>query len=606
MLHINQKVIEMLQLPKYMRELPPNHKHDIPKDLIFFDTETTQIPIEFKLGNSIRKGFKHEFKLGCADWFHNGKLKQRIVETDPIRFVNFIFNGHKGSSNIYIFCHNLKFDFTIIEPYIPDLIKINIKSFNFDFGKAFVRIARIGNGKNRKGSYLFIDSHNYFHGSLEELGKLFGLQKLKIDFTKCSIEELSIYCQKDVEILRVAVMYILENFVINKIKTPTTCSNLSFSTYRNFHMNPYKIMLYPKEQLSDFERKSYHGGRVEIFDMNKFSNVASLDVNGMYSYVMQTRNYPIEPIETVSSIENIPKDKCIIADCSLKIDEYIPPFPFNIKNKLIFPNGKFRSILTTPEIEIAINNNYLEKINECVIYDSAPIFENFISTYSKLKEEAKLAQNLLMHTFYKLLGNGLYGKFGQQINDWEEVKKPYMMHEGDIYVEAEEKLYKVRKIFNRYWIRSKKRNGFYSNVAIASHITAYARCYLWNILRLSKPIYCDTDSVFIPDECLSDYEKMIGTKLGMLSIKGLHETFQAYQPKTYDYGKIHRRKGIPHAAIVKDGAYIFTHFMGFHESLNKFGNPQVTEFQQSKMLSNIYEKRMVNIDGTTEAITIAA
>lgn len=613
----NQKIT----LPKKSFVLPKNHARYIPQNLIFFDTETSQENINYQKRNGETvNGEKHNFKLGCAEkWTfkennYGNEYDVRTTTTNIKNFINFLFgNGIKKEKSLYIFCHNLSFDFRILLPHIPKDYLNRIRTFTFDSGKSFVSIKNDG---IRSGCFYFVDSHNFFHGSIEQLGKVFGLEKIgkDIDFRTCTITELADRCKQDVVILRTAMLQLMYEFILDKVKMPLTLSSLSFSTYRNFYMN-HPIKIYHNDSLRKFERTSYHGGRVEIFDMNNYENVYQLDINGMYAHIMRENLYPIEPIcildGSIDMLEPYTKNGyCLLADCLVETNKNIPLYPYLFNGKLYFPKGRFRTTLTTPEIKLALENEELLDAKNIVVYKAKPIFKEYVEHFSKKKEEAKKNNDQIMHLFYKLFGNSLYGKFGQQIESWDKVPDDLSMLKVSGDVLHNNKLYTIKELFGNYWMKTDKEDGRYTNTIIASHITAYARCYLWKLLQLGNPLYTDTDCIFTRENDLSNYKPFIHkTKLGMLDIELSDILFQPKAPKLYSYvyeGKTyHKRKGIPtKAKEIKLDMFEYDYFMGFHETLNIFGQPIVVTVKKIKRLCNEYDKRHIQKDGSTLPIDI--
>lgn len=610
-----------LHLPDNIFTLPENHARNVPMYLMFFDTETQQENISYnkKNGEEIN-GLLHKFRLGCAElWKYDYEIndynKYKFINTNQFEpFIDFIFTGKtRYERSLWIFCHNLSFDFRVLLPGIPVVYKENIRSFTFDSGKAFVSIKT---KRERDGCIHFVDSHNFFHGSIEQLGKIFGIEKKgkDIDFANVSDRELLERCKQDVAILRTGMLFMIRNFVIDQIRMPLTLSSLSFSTYRNFYMK-HPIKIYHDEGIREMERQSYHGGRVEIFDKGFLKNIYELDINGMYAYIMKEKMFPIEPVGILPEAKPdvlrnyISKDYALMGDCEISTNQHIPAYPYLHDAKLFFPVGQFNQVLTTPEIEIALNNDELIGAQNVVIYKTAPIFKEFIEEFSKLKEKAKQEKNEIMHLFYKLISNSLYGKWGQRVSEYEKVEEDIFKVEGDLFHEG--KLYKIKKLFDDYWIRSDPKDGRYTNTIIASHITAYARCHLWRLLqRASEPVYCDTDAIFIREYELDNYKDVIHkTKLGCLDVELADIEFLAELPKWYRYkykGEwFYKRKGIPSTATeIGLDSFEFDYFLGFHESYNIFGTPQVVTIKKVKKLVNDYEKRTILPDGKTAPINI--
>ena len=60
----------------------------------------------------------------------------------------------------------------------------------------------------------------------------------------------------------------------------------------------------------------------------------------------------------------------------------------------------------------SINNNFKITIQKEIIYKEEKIFENYVLDLYKKKNESKLKNEKILESFYKLLLNSLYGKFG--------------------------------------------------------------------------------------------------------------------------------------------------------------------------------------------------
>lgn len=608
-------------LPIATYPLPKNHSRKIPKHILFFDVETYPTPIEVEMGSKICDAQEHHFRLAYFESFSlkDGKYENDFLLNTPTKnpkvIVDRLFpKSTRIAKSFAIFAHNLRFDFNAILPYISLEDQNRIAEFSFKRGQSFIKIIAPPDEKTRY-TYYFIDSMNYYNTSIEQLGKIFGLEKVgkDIDFENVSDEELEKRCIQDVVILRTAIINLIEKMIIpSHIRMPITASSMAFSIYRNHYMH-YPIIIHKDEKLRKFERASYHGGRVEVFDLNQYEHVYGLDVNAMYSFVMKNFSYPIKPIQilynpSVTHLKKLLKHNfCMTAKAIVDTDRYIPAYPFKFNEKLLFPIGKFETILTTPEILYAIEKKELVEVPYAVIYKSAPIFYEYASDMSQKKENAKENNNKVMYLFYKLLGNSLYGKFAQQIDKWEKT----FDFEGNGVINYFGKDIKVKTIFNNSWISTEKRDGSLTSITISSHITAYARMYLLKLLEKAKnPIYCDTDSLFIPESDLSKYEKMIHkSKLGMLDIEYEDIEFQAKLPKVYSFTKngqtYNKRKGIPKKSReIASGIFQYDYVLGFHETLNKFNEPKLIFVTREKNINRKYDKRLINDDGTTKPIPI--
>lgn len=150
------------------------------------------------------------------------------------------------------------------------------------------------------------------------------------------------------------------------------------------------------------------------------------------------------------------------------------------------------------------------------------LFDTYIDKYGKLKEEASRSKNNGLKYVCKLLLNGLYGKFGQMLED------------KNIYITEEEGVYKFK---NGEAITEQK--SIYKYMPIASAITSYAREILLNELyKLDEKdfYYCDTDSIIMSKKA---FDKKINkniidsNELGKWDIEHILTKIKILRQKTY-------------------------------------------------------------------------
>jgi len=613
--------------------LPTNHRNLLPPRMIFFDTETFINPDK----QTFRLGYAQSLKLDKING--HAYIQDKDLATNSLKqLVKFIFPQNGGT---YIFCHNLSFDLRVIYPLLPQWVTDNISCFSLESGKSFLVVTPF-----TSNALKMIDTHNFFAGSVEQMGELFGLTKEGKDITfddpndsrfinNISDEELMGRCRQDVEIIKTSMVYLIDNFIRSetdpttaRIRMPMTLSSLSFSTYRNFYMQPYKIHIQNQSGMRKLERDAYHGGRVEIFRMGKIRNAAILDVNGMYAYVMEKFKYPTEAYASLKQATPqvikgyIDNGSLVIADCLIKTNASIPPYPIShpVNSKLLFPSGEFVATLCTPEIQIALERGELLEAKNIILYHADHIFKRFVQDISAKKEQAKIDGNELMHFFYKLVGNSLYGKFGQRIEKLVKLCEiqpdhPELYDIEDFMREHDllEMVYqmdvprRIQKLFQHYWISMGKGEGYYSIPSVAAHITAQARSHLWRLLMMvDDPIYVDTDSLTIRSQELPKLKSMIHpSKLGMMDIEYCNVDFQATEPKVYSFTEEdgtthHKRKGVPKKAKqTGERTFEYDHILGFKEALKIHGEPVIVTEKRTKVLKSEYDKRAILPDGAT-------
>lgn len=150
------------------------------------------------------------------------------------------------------------------------------------------------------------------------------------------------------------------------------------------------------------------------------------------------------------------------------------------------------------------------------------LFDDYIDKFSALKIQAVKDGNNGLKYVTKLLLNGLYGKFGQLLED------------KDIGLTVENGLTKIKELE-----KNVKPDVHYKYMPIASAVTAYAREILINQLySLNKDefIYCDTDSIIMTSEAFDkkiDKNVIDKSALGKWDIEHRLKKIKVLRQKTY-------------------------------------------------------------------------
>jgi uncharacterized protein YprB with RNaseH-like and TPR domain len=594
-------------------------------NVIVFDVETT---------GGEENAIEHDFKLAVIHRI--GKEEDYITVYTKQDLTKSLLEMVKKSENVknLVFAHQSQYDCAYLdfnqikETY--DLVGYSTSPFFISYRGNSLSPKTKKKRSNQK-NLLFLDSLNFLKTSLKELGKMFGLPKGKIDFKKCSIKELEIYCKRDVEILEKVVEWIIEFHRIYNVPMSLTFPMFTYRLYRKKYL-PVILKQTTNEIIMELERASYHGGRVEVFDFNKWFHAFVYDFNSLYPAVMSNNFYPISllkyysiPVSNTFSFDEkldliieAHKNKFgVIAEVSLEIPKSkFGIVPFRFQNKLCFPNGEFTTTLCTPELETVIEN--ITSINQFSIYNMEDIFSEYIYYCYEERKKAIKANDDIMNWFWKLLMNSLYGKFAQR--KFSDIRRK----EFDNHFEfATSGFHENGKLKNLSWLGGlaieKKIENLNPNsfVAIASFVTSYARAKLYRYLvNYPDVLYCDTDSLFLPNQEIESSKI-----LGGLKLEKIYDGFQAYGNKWYYWqkekrfdgkepSKIRRKiKGVPTKAILKsenktEMVYEMEHITKFKESIKRFGSPIPLNTIMIKHLSKEYTKRIKLSNGTTKCLQL--
>ena len=387
-------------------------------------------------------------------------------------------------------------------------------------------------------------------GYLKEEMSKYGITK------KESLENLEVRVKSDAKATWILGNY-LENFFVNEIGIPLKLTIASSARYL-FSLRFFRdYWLREEKQLwkSDYERKAYRGGRVEVFVRGK-ENVKSYDVNSMYLSIMRNKVFP-DPnsAKYIREPNVLPTNELYIADVTVNVPEqYIGVLPTLNPDtgKLIFPTGTFRGYFASPELNYAIKecNVKIVKIHSLMKYKSKPYFKDYAKFIWEKRKEYKDKGNKGMDILIKYLGNTLYGGFGQKNKDsflgkLEDYEIGAVGTIGERQKANGDSRPKVSEINGVKYVTAPAGEGEDSKhtfPCIPVFIASFARLLLLKALRANAEnlIYTDTDSMKLKE---ASKDIVIGDGLGEWGFEG-EETANFYKCKMYG----DKCKGVPKRA----------------------------------------------------------
>jgi len=558
----------------------PNQKETRPRHAIFFDTETTAIPLP-------QGGERLELKLGWACYWkffdHSGRnILAWHFFACPEDFWAFLSKHLDPNEPLYLVAHNIAFDFRIIGGF--DHAKQKRWHIGFLYHKGMTTLLEYETGL---GKLMLLDMGNFFSISLAEIGKVVGIEKTEVDFDKCSFQELSDYCRNDVQILVTAWeawLSFLDDHDLGDFRY--TLAAQAMSAYRHNAMS-YPIRIHNDASVCELEREAYRGGRIECFSVGSLPETQyyQLDVNGMYCYMMQQHEYPrllkSWPVSlNVKELAGAPKKHCVIARVILHTD--IPAFPLRAGNFNIYPVGTFQAVLSTPELEFALDRCQIYKVGQVAIYEKAPIFQAYAQYFAELKEHYEHEGNRPFREIAKKLANSLYGKFGQTDieTDLSFELPPIGPREAPYYDWRVKKWYRIYKLGYQVIFEKSGGESFNSFPAIPAHVTAYARIYLWSLIEqagVENVFYCATDSLIVNQTGYDNLaDKIDSHKLGYLKLEKQASSLEIWGPNNFRLGDKLKSGGIRRNAIrLSHDVFEQDGFLGLRGAAIRQGNPDL-------------------------------
>lgn len=580
----------------------------IPRYMIFVDTETTQEPAP---GDIVYQ----DLMLGVGIfWEYRKGRKNEKIEIFRFRkaqlFWEFVYSHCIKGTQLCVFAHNAVFDMVVLE-HIKWLEFFGYEcEFVFDNAMTF-----IAQWRSDDHTILILNTANWFHGSVARWGAELGLDKLEMPDYDMSQEEWFVYCERDTMILKELVEWYIKFLQDNDLGPwKYTIASQAFAAFRHrFMVN--KIYIPDNKVEERLAREAYHGGRTEVFRQGTYIDgpYYKIDVNSMYPYVMKEFKYPsalarVGKELTYEQASYIRDKFGIIADCTICTP--IPYFVDTSSGRNTYPIGTFRTMLTTEEFYLAFDNRWIQEVHEYALYRMRPIFKQYIDFFYGLKVKCTEQGWGLQRAFTKLYLNSLYGKFGQRGYKDEEIGRVAVPGLGVWFsIDATtHETYQYRLIGHsllRYWQEGEAWNSF---CAIAAHVTANARLYLYNtIMRIGREhaYYSDTDSIIIDREGYKVIrDDLHDTRLGAWALEGQSDKVEVLAPKHYWFHDHWTRKGVRKSAeVVGEQSFRQETWPGFNTIL-KSGKERYFNTFMVKTLSPDIETGIVMPDGRVSPLAM--
>lgn len=586
-----------------------NEGNATPSQAIWFDTETD--PDYYDTNTCV-----HRLRFGWSAYRRirpNGEWTkpEYFRFTSALEFWTWVEEHARKKTTLYLFCHNTNFDLPVLD------IFNNLPSMGWKLTRAIID-APPTMLTFRKGTMTLkvFDTLNYWRTSLEELGKQVGCHKMSYPAEDASEDYWNEYGKQDVNVIMEACLrwwaFLNSNDMGN---FAPTLAGQSLNTYRHRFM-PARIAVHSNEDVLRLERASYHGGRTEAFRIGEFhGDLHMVDVTSMYPYVMQLHLYPArlafyqeQPSPAV--LQNYLPNMPCVALCHIRTDEPIYGVPHN--GKLVFPVGEFVTALAGPEVGEALVRGHLLGVHRVAFYEPEDLFGAFVKEIWQLRLAALAAGDHVLATFYKLLMNSLYGKFGQNGMVWEEQERiPDLSCAAWQDLDAETGIVtKYRRMGGLVQALANNPESRESCPIIASYVTSYARLYLWKLIETAgrnHVYYCDTDSLIVDATGLDNLQPFMGEReLGKLKIEASSNDLVIHGSKDYTFGNKWKCKGARSGSLWLDPtSFEQDQWSGLRGQLRKGALDRSETRRVVKHLTRHYDKGTVGVGGIVSPLVLS-
>lgn len=461
-----------------------------------FDLEWWPNTYELRLIGVYDEERGYRYYLTVRDFFdkelHHGSTRRR-------------FYAHFGGSSDFIFL----LDYLLRKA--PDLRANAI----FAGSSAVIMKVQKPSPKGRGDSWTFVDSGFLIRRPLRDIGKWLGLEKGDKDVIYSeNFGEIRTYNERDCVILYNAISRLQNQLNEHGGELRPTLASSALDMFRRRFLHR---VISTDDANNEIARKAYIASRVEVFQRN-CPKGEYYDFNSSFPTSMARP----QPGNFIGIGRRIPerRDSTYLASMVVSVPQTeIPPLAYRTHDsRILFPCGKWEGTFDCADVELLLRSGgSILRVN--TVYHFEP-FSDLAEYVHELYEQKERATGYEREV-WKLLLNGLYGKFGERSDKRRIVIRPEDTSKGE-------------EIAPDIWAIEEQKELAHAHVPIAAHVTALSRGLLYDALvKCRQVFYCDTDSVV----CGANDVLPTGPGLGELKHEYTVRNGIFLAPKLYSFEK---------------------------------------------------------------------
>ena len=591
--------------PHYLRG---NASVEVPQQFIVFDTETDAFTVSDKvIENRLRFGWAcYQRRRDCRHWCQPEWFRFE----KPMQFWQWVLLHVRSGTRLYLFCHNANFDIPVLKGF-ASMRKLGWKLYRAIIDSPPV----IVKWRQGKCTVELLDTLNWWKMPLAKIGESVGVRKLDMPGLDASSSEWDTYCKQDCEVLRFTLLRWWQTLVDRDLGgfAPTIASQ-AMRWWRHKHMS-HQVLVHCEPDALRLERAAYYGGRNEAWFIGKHvGEVYYLDFTSAYPAVMHDESFPVRLLgvdfgAARSALPLIPRGYGVIAEVLVKTDQ--PIAPRVIGKRLCFPTGTFWCVLTGIELAQILKCGEICEIGWSAAFEMQPIFRTFVDECWQFRHRAKLRKDESESYFFKILGNSLYGKFGQNGMKWDNDRWQPSLPDN-VWIEYDHDTGKIttcRRLAGLMQSKARESESYESIPSIAAYVTAYQRVRLWEFAcqcGLENVLYLDTDGLFVTADGYRRVKKDLdGTRLGTVKVEGTAGGMAVRGCKDYTFDGHDKIKGVRKAAEwIGESEVRQQQWSSLKGSLRQGTVDTQTIQQVTKRLSRVYTKGTLLKSGRVKPLAL--
>jgi DNA polymerase type B, organellar and viral len=491
---------------------------------------------------------EHTFRIGHAStqWWVKGRLVDRLetVLRRPDDLFSWVRRTGANDRSTWVFSHNLGYGCTLLGLWD----RLGLPGMDYVFGvledPPTILLTRSGRRLTR-----WVDTLNYWRVPLREVRGAVAEKDLDQPAPGAPDSDHHFVCRRRnrvVEDLVCRMIQILEETQLCGLQS--TAASTAWAAYRRSYMTS-GIFIHGNKDAIGLERSSLAGGRPQVWKTGCVNQpTCALDVNSLYPHVMASEPQPCKLVSfqyetTVQELHQALQGYHVVAEVLL----FAEPSGRDPISPLRVPSHGGRPIfyLGGRELSRAVHDYGVAAVGWMVRYERADLFSHWVRDLYPKKVAAREKNDFAECLFWKMLLNGLPGKFAQKKRGWlddNSIPCPdYWGYfwSGDLRSGSRQRCRAIAGVAQRLSEGGEVRNSF---PALTASICGSARCELREHVQgagETQVWYTDTDCLHTSlegFERLQSKGSLHPTRIGLLKELARGEDSYYWGPKHYRVG----------------------------------------------------------------------
>ncbi|HEV2222425.1 MAG TPA: hypothetical protein VGR84_05425 [Candidatus Acidoferrales bacterium] len=425
----------------------------------------------------------------------------------------------------WLYAHNVTFDLTVtrLASHLGELGWVLSSRFAvggdsmwavFHKGPAETEVTEVRHGRKVtrrrikwRHTLTIADSASLFPGPLAQLGPHVGVLKPDLPGGGDTDETWAARCHADVEILRLAVLTLMDWWDANDLGHWTvTGAGQAWQTYKRT-LTPRQLVIDHDPGILQIERDAVYGGRRDVFTVGQLPPGRYCEVDFEAAYPTVAASYPL-PARAACPVMDKHRAAALRGHvpagmlAEVTINTTVPRWPVRVGGRVFYPVGRFKTVLAAPDIQAAADAHALEAVHDGWLFTLTNHLRDWARQVLAWVRDASGSIPGVVRIWAKLASRAVIGKFAQR--GWSTV--PFVGPPCDGWsVEQTSDLYSglrgvITGVNGDYWLSWADQRGEHERPAVLAFVEAHVRARLGRIVtgRFGPAIpQCDTDGFMV-------------------------------------------------------------------------------------------------------------